>query len=107
MAHVFVWTRVGGTPALWVAQSAAAPVPNLQFAPGGYGAVGGTYSASRRSLSFLAAPANPPGSIEGSLQIAGSGTQRLDQRSGRLHQFPAGHHFITFPAPVDLPAGKG
>jgi hypothetical protein len=32
----------------------------LRFAPGGYGAVGGTHSASRRSHSFLAAPANSP-----------------------------------------------
>jgi len=60
MARAFVWTRVVGTPALWVVSSAAAPVLILDFAPGGYGAVGGTHSASRRSRSFLAAPANPP-----------------------------------------------
>ena len=40
--------------------SETGPRPEIAFAPGGYGAVGGTHSASRRSRSFLAAPANPP-----------------------------------------------
>jgi hypothetical protein len=65
---VFVWMHVDETPALWVVsppphwvrfneprlpnQAAASGSTELEFAPGGYGAVGGTHSASRRGRSF-------------------------------------------------------
>ena len=57
---MFVWTCVDGTPALWVVSSAAALDPIsfqfLEFAPGGYGAVGGTHKCQQAQSFLSAAP---------------------------------------------------
>ena len=57
---MFVWTCVDGTPALWVVSSATALDPIsfqfLEFAPGGYGAVGGTHKCQQAQSFLSAAP---------------------------------------------------